>query len=97
VFDQYTQGTQSCYVTGDYKFSKYLTAGGTYGYNLSQAIPYQESINIAVGPPDFKIIGMYNQIAGSGRVGFDVLYGQPIKFNTLLMKTKADPGTVGAI
>jgi hypothetical protein len=97
VFDQYTQGTQSCYVTGDYKFSKYLTAGGTYGYNLSSSIPYQESINVAVGPPDFKIIGMYNHIAGSGRVGFDVLYGQPIDFKTLLMKTKADPGTLGSI
>jgi hypothetical protein len=97
VFDEYTQGTQSAYVTGDYKFSKYLTAGGTYGYNLSSKIPYQESINVAVGPPDFKIIGMYNQIAGGGRVGFDVLYGQPIKFNNLLMKTKADPGTLGSI
>lgn len=97
VFDQYLQGTQSCYITGDYKLSKYLTVGGTYGYNLQSSLAYQESINVAVGPPDFKLIGMYNNIAGGGRVGFDVLYGQPIKFNDLLMKTKSDPGTLGSI
>ena len=97
VFDQYIQGTQSTYVSGDYRFSKYLTVGGTYGYNLQNSLAYQKAINIAIGPPDFKLIGMYNQMQASGRIGFDVLYGQAIPFNSLLMKSKADAGQMGSI
>ncbi|HEY9681732.1 MAG TPA: MG2 domain-containing protein [Oculatellaceae cyanobacterium] len=32
-----------------------------------------------------------------GRVGFDVLYGQPMKFNQLLLKNKADQGALNSI
>lgn len=97
VYDQYIQGTQSAYISGDYRFSKYVTLGGTYGYNFQDKLAYQKAFNIAIGPPDFKVIGMYNQLTSSGRVGFDVLYGQPIQFNQLLLKNKADQGVLGSI
>jgi hypothetical protein len=97
VFDQYIQGNQSGYIAGDYKFSKFLSVGGSYGLNISDNLAYQKQINIAVGPPDFKVLAMYNSIMGTGRLGFDVLYGSQIPFQQLILKGKADQGQLGGI
>jgi hypothetical protein len=97
VFDEYIQGTQYAYLNGSYKINKYLMLGGTLGYNVTANLPYQETLNIAFGPDDFKIVGAYDFIYGMSRVGFDVLYGQPAGFNTLVMKGKPDQGQQGGI
>jgi hypothetical protein len=97
VFDQFIQGAQYVYATGSYKFNKYLMLGGTVGYNLAQNLPYQQTVNIAFGPDDFKVVGAYDFIYGMNRFGFDVLYGQPANFKSLVMKGKADQGQIGGI
>ncbi len=71
--------------------------GGSYGLNISDNLAYQKQINIAVGPPDFKVLAMYNSIMGTGRLGFDVLYGSQIPFQQLILKGKADQGQLGGI
>ncbi len=97
VFDEYIQGTQYAYASGSYKINKYVMIGGTLGYNLQNDLPYQKTVNIAVGPEDFKIIGAYDTIYNLNRIGFDVLYGQPAGFNRLVMKGGPDQGQQGGI
>ncbi|MDR3611950.1 MAG: hypothetical protein P4L53_00190 [Candidatus Obscuribacterales bacterium] len=97
VYDQFIQGTRSAFVSGSFKINKYLMVGGTYNYNIDDKLAVQKTVNIAVGPEDLKVIGAYDMIQGTGRIGFDVLYGNPTVFKTLVMKTKADQGQQGGI
>jgi hypothetical protein len=97
VFDEYIQGSQSTYVQGDYRVSKYLTLGGLYGYSLSSKLPYAEQIQAAVGPQDFKFIVGTDVIRGNYKFGFDMLYGAPIPFNNLVVKGSPDQGQLGGI
>jgi hypothetical protein len=97
VYDQFIQGTRSAFVSGSLKINKYLMLGGTYNYNIDDKLAVQKTINIAVGPEDLKVIGAYDMIQGTGRIGFDVLYGNPTGFKSLVMKQKADQGQQGGI
>jgi hypothetical protein len=97
VFDEYVQGSQSAYVQGDYRISKYLTLGGLYGYSLSAKLPYAEQVQAALGPQDFKFILGTDVIRGNYKFGFDMLYGAPIPFNKLVVKGSPDQGQLGGI
>ncbi|HEY9786795.1 MAG TPA: hypothetical protein V6D17_15440, partial [Candidatus Obscuribacterales bacterium] len=97
VFDQFIQGKQSTYVAGDFKVSKYLTLGGAIGYNLNEKLAYTKSLTAAIGPEDFKVLLTRDFLRGTNRFGFDVLYGQPIPFNRLVLKGRPDHGQLGGI
>jgi len=97
VYDQFIQGTQSTFVTGDVRVSKYLTVGGTLGYNLVDKLAYGKTITAAIGPEDFKVILSRDMIRGTNRIGFDVLYGQPVSFQKMVLKGNADAGQLGGI
>jgi hypothetical protein len=97
VFDQYLQGSQSTYVMGDYKVSKYLDVGGMLGYNLTDSLAYAKTVQVAVGPPDMKVLGSYDFVMQRYRVGFDMLYGQPVPFQKMVLKTNPDQGNFGGI
>lgn len=97
VFDQFIQGQRSCYVAGDVKINKYLTLGGSMGYNLVDKLAYSKTITAAIGPQDFKVLLSRDFLRGINRFGFDVLYGQPIPFNRLVLKGSPDHGQLGGI
>jgi hypothetical protein len=97
VFDQFIQGNQSVQFTGDYRISKFLTLGGSLSYNLNSKAFTGKSITAAIGPEDFKLLLSRDMIRGTNRFGFDVLYGQPVPFNKLVLKGVADQGQLGGI
>ncbi|MBK7747014.1 MAG: LPS-assembly protein LptD [Candidatus Obscuribacter sp.] len=94
VFDQFIQGQRSAYISGDIKVHKYLTLGGSYGYNLNSRLAYNKSFTAAIGPDDFKLLLTRNTITGQNRMGFDVLYGAPVPFQKLVLKGSGDHGNL---
>jgi hypothetical protein len=96
-FDQFIQGTRSTYLSGDIKVNKYLTLGGMAGYNLVDKLLYQKTISAAIGPDDFKLLISRDMVRGMNRYGFDLLFGQPIPFNKLVLKGSPDQGQIGGI
>lgn len=97
VFDQFIQGTRSANVAAGYKVSKYLTVGGSIGYNLVDRLAFSRSLTAAIGPEDFKVLLTRDFLRGNQRIGFDVLYGQRIPFNRLVLKGGPDHGQLGGI
>jgi hypothetical protein len=97
VFDQFIQGTRSAYISGGYKVSKYLTLGGSVGYNFIDKLAYTKSMTAAIGPQDFKLLLSNDFITGNQRMGFDLIYGQQIPFNRLVLKGTPDHGRLGGI
>jgi len=96
VFDQYIQGQNSVYLTGDVKLSKYLSVGGMTGYNMTQKLAYSNTIVAAIGPPDFKLVVGKDFILNNYRLGFNILYGQPVQFDKLVFKGRPDQGQLGS-
>lgn len=97
VFDQFIQGTRSAYVAGGFKVNKYLTLGGSVGYNFIDKLAYSKSMTAAIGPQDFKLLLSNDFITGNQRMGFDLIYGQQIPFNRLVLKGTPDHGRLGGI
>jgi hypothetical protein len=96
-FDQFLQGNKSANIQGDVKINKWLTVGGGYGYNIDSKLPYSKSISAAIGPQDFKVLLSRNMIQGINRFGFDIIYGQPIPFKSLVLKGSPDHGQMSGI
>lgn len=97
LFDQFLQGSKSANIQGDVKINKWLTLGGGYGYSFDSKLPFQKSVSAAIGPPDFKVLLTRNMIQGINRFGFDLMYGQPIPFQRLVLKGSPDHGQLGGI
>jgi hypothetical protein len=97
VFDQFIQGSRSAYLSGDIKASKFVTIGGTLGWNFDAKMAYAKTITAAIGPEDMKVILSRDMVRGMNRFGFDVLYGQPIQYNKLVLKGTPDQGQQGNI
>lgn len=95
VFDQFIQGNQSVYLSGDVKISKWLTLGTNLGYNLNNQMLYQRGFTAAIGPDDVKLLVSRDTISGINRMGFQLIYGQPVKYDKLIMKGTADAGQLG--
>ncbi len=97
VFDQFIQGARSAYVAGGFKVNKYLTLGGSVGYNFIDKLAYSKSMTAAIGPQDFKLLLSNDFLTGNQRMGFDLIYGQQIPFNRLVLKGSPDRGQLGGI
>lgn len=97
VFDQFIQGSKSGVVGGDVKLTKWLTVGGNLGYNFNAKLLYQRSISAAIGPEDFKVLLTRDTIRGINRFGFDVLMGQRVPFNKLVLKGSPDQGQLSGL
>ncbi len=95
VFDQYIQGQNSVFLQGDVKLNKYLSIGGMTGYNMTQKLSYSKTLIAAIGPPDLKLIFGKDFILNNYRLGFNVLYGQPVQFDKLVFKGNPDQGQLG--
>ncbi|MBS2006292.1 MAG: hypothetical protein JST01_04590 [Cyanobacteria bacterium SZAS TMP-1] len=96
-FDQYLQGSRSVNLAGDIKVAKWLRIGGGYGYNLIAKAAYSKTLTAAFGPDDFKVLVNRDVLNKVNRFGFDILYGQPVPFQKLVLKGGADSGTLGGI
>ena len=96
-FDQYLQGARSVNLSGDIKVAKWLRVGGGYGYNLESKAAYSKTLNVALGPDDFKVLLNRDVLNKVDRFGFDILYGQPVPFQRMNLKTRADNGQVGTL
>jgi hypothetical protein len=92
VFDQFIQGGKSSQLGGGFKVCKWLDIGGNLGYNMDNKMFYQKSFSAAIGPEDFKLLVTHDTIRGINRFGFNLNYGQPIPFNSLIMKNNPDMG-----
>lgn len=97
IFDQFIQGTRSAYVSGGFRVNKYLTLGGSVGYNFIDKLAYSKSMTAAIGPQDFKLLLSNDFITGNQRMGFDLIYGQRIPYNRLVLKGTPDAGRLGGI
>jgi hypothetical protein len=97
VYDQFIQGDRSVFAQGSFKVNRYLTLGGNISYDLISKLSTSKTVMAAIGPEDFKVILSREFITGTNRFGFDVLYGQPIPFDKLVMKGRADQGQLGGI
>jgi hypothetical protein len=97
VFDEFIQGTRSTFLSGDFRINKWITLGGSLGYNLVDKLYYAKTVTAAIGPPDFKLLLSGNMIQASYRVGFNLLYGQPVPFDKLVLKSTPDQGQLGGI
>jgi len=96
-FDQYLQGQRSVNIAGDVKVAKWLRLGGGYGYNLNAKMAYSKTLTAAFGPDDFKVLVNRDVLNKVNRFGFDILYGQPVPFNKLVLKGAPDSGQLGGI
>jgi hypothetical protein len=97
VFDEFIQGNRSVNLQGDFKINKYITLGASTGYNLVSKLAYQKTLTAAIGPDDFKLLLSRDFVRGINRYGFDLLFGQPIPFNKLVLKGNPDQGQFGGI
>lgn len=97
VFDEYIQGSKSAYLSGSFKLSKYISVGGVAGLNMDTRLLYQKTISAAIGPDDFKLMLSHDILTGYNRYGFDIIYGQGIPFNKLVVKGRTDQGQLGGI
>ena len=97
IFDQFIQGNRSVSFSGDVKVAKWLTLGTRLGYNLDAKMLYNRSITAAIGPQDCKLMISRDTISGYQRLGFGVMYGDPVKFDTLKVKQSSDAGQLGGI
>jgi len=97
IYDAFYQGTRSVNAAGDFKICKYLDLGASVGYNLVSKLYYGKTITAAIGPDDFKLLLTRDMVRGTNRVGFNVLYGQPIPFDKLVLKGGPDQGQLGGI
>ncbi len=95
VFDEYIQGQSSVYLSGDVKVCKYISIGGTTGYNMTSKLYYARQLVAAVGPPDVKLVIGKDFILNNYRFGFNMIYGQPVPFNKLVFKGAPDQGQLG--
>jgi len=96
-FDQYLQGAKSLNIAGDVKIAKWLRIGGGYGYNIEAKAAYAKTLTAAFGPDDLKLLINRDVLNKVDRFGFDILYGQPVPFNKLVLKGSPDAGQLGGI
>jgi lipopolysaccharide export system protein LptA len=86
LFDQYIDGSQSVVFDGDYKINKWFSIGTFTNYNVPREKFTRNEVRTSIGPEDFKLRVGYDTIQEQIRIGFDAMFGEPVKFNKLNVK-----------
>jgi hypothetical protein len=86
LFDQFIDGSQSVIFDGDYIVNKWFSVGTVLTYNMSRDRFVRNEIRAELGPQDFKVRLGYDVVRNQFDIGFNVLYGEPIKYDTLNVK-----------
>jgi hypothetical protein len=86
LFDQFIDGNQSVIFDGDYIVNKWFSVGTVVTYNINRDKFVRNEIRAELGPQDFKIRLGYDLVRNQFDLGFNVLYGEPIKYDALNVK-----------
>jgi hypothetical protein len=88
LFDQFIDGNQSIVVDGDYQISKWFSIGTFLTFNLDSEKFVRNQMRMMVGPEDFKMVVSYDTILNQVGLGFNMIMGDPLKFEKLSVKTQ---------
>jgi hypothetical protein len=86
LFDQFVDGSQAIIFDGDYTVNKWLSVGTVLTYNINRDRFVRNQIRAELGPQDFKIRLGYDVVRNQFDLGFNVLYGEPIRYDALNVK-----------
>ncbi len=86
LFDQFIDGNQSVVIDGDYRVSKWFTIGTYLTFNMDSEKFVRNQIRTMFGPDDFKLILSYDTILNQVGIGFNMIMGDPLKFEKLDVK-----------
>lgn len=86
IFDQFIDGSQSVIIDGDYKVNKWFAIGTLLTYNLEKERFVRNEFRTEFGPQDFKLRLSYDVVRNQVYLGFNVLYGEPVRFDDLRVR-----------
>lgn len=86
LFDQFVDGNQAVIFDADYTVNKWLSVGTVVTYNINRDKFVRNAIRAEIGPQDFKVRLGYDVVRNQFDLGFNVLYGEPIKYDSLNVK-----------
>ena len=86
LFDQFIDGSQSVVLDGDYRVNKWLSLGTLFTYNLSREQFVRNEVRTEFGPHDMKLRLSYDTVLNQLAIGFNAIYGEPVKFDKLKVK-----------
>lgn len=83
LFDQYVDGKQAIVFDGDFMINKWFSFGTYLSYNIDDDRFTRNQVRTEFGPQDFKLRLSYDPIRNQMDLGFNVNYGEPVKFETM--------------
>lgn len=86
LFDQFIDGSQSVVFDGDYRVNQWLSLGTLFTYNLSREQFVRNEVRTEFGPHDMKLRLSYDTILNQVAIGFNAIYGEPVKYDKLKVK-----------
>jgi len=86
IFDQFIDGSQSVIIDGDYKVNKWFSIGSLLTYNMERERFVRNEFRTEFGPQDFKLRFSYDVVRNQMYLGFNVQYGEPVKFDDLRVR-----------
>ena len=88
LFDQFIDGNQSVVFDGDYQISKWFSIGTFLTFNMDSERFVRNQMRMMLGPDDFKMIFSYDTILNQIALGFNMIMGDPLKFDSLSVRTQ---------
>lgn len=86
LFDQFVDGSSAIAFDGDYKVNRWFNIGAFLNYNLANSEFTSEEFRTEFGPQDFKIRFSYDLIRNQIALGFNMIFGQPVYYDSLRMR-----------
>jgi hypothetical protein len=86
IFDQFIDGSQSLIIDGDYRVNKWFSIGSMLTYNMERERFVRNEFRTEFGPQDFKLRLSYDVVRNQVFLGFNVQYGEPVKFDDLKVR-----------
>jgi hypothetical protein len=83
LFDQYVDGKQALVFDGDFTINKWFSFGTYLSYNIDDDRFTRNQVRTEFGAEDFKLRLSYDPIRNQLDIGFNVNYGEPLKFDTM--------------
>jgi len=87
LFDQFIDGNQSVVFDGDYQVSKWFSIGTFLTFNLDSERFVRNQMRVLFGPDDLKLTLSYDTILNQIGFGFNMIMGDPVKFEKLNVRT----------
>lgn len=88
LYDQFFDGNQSLVFDGDYKINRWFSLGTNSTYNIDRQKIVRNEVRTEFGAEDFKLRLSYDTILNQINLGFNILFGDPVKFSELKLRTQ---------